>query len=191
MPLCPPTTQRDAVMLCCRCLMRDLTCTDRQHLCMQLVHMTDFRKAAVDDICAVHERSYVLGLEKLAARGKDEIVDGAPTYITGTSFNDALQVLPRIPSLYSLTTRPMLRPDRHSSSMTSCHIHLCCSPLARGAKRLDYCRIGMTGREMTVPAAGSWRSHGTGGCCSGGQQRQSPGPSWLCNLPATRAPCCA
>ena len=61
---------------------------------MQLVHMTDFRKAVVDDICAVHERSYVLGLEKLAAHGKDEIVDGAPTYITGTSFNDALQVLP-------------------------------------------------------------------------------------------------
>ena len=61
---------------------------------MQLVHMTDFRKATADDICAVHERSYVLGLQKLAARGKDDIVDaGAPTYITGTSFNDALQVL--------------------------------------------------------------------------------------------------
>ena len=47
----------------------------------------------MDDICAVHERSYVLGLEKLAKRGKNDVVDGAPTYITGTSFDDALQVV--------------------------------------------------------------------------------------------------
>ena len=77
---------------------------------MQLVHMTDFRKAAVDDICAVHERSYVLGLEKLAARGKDEIVDGAPTYITGTSFNDALQVLVRNLLCTLLQSGPCLNP---------------------------------------------------------------------------------
>ena len=70
---------------------------------MQLVHMTDFRKATADDICAVHERSYVLGLQKLAARGRDDIVDaGAPTYITSTSFNDALQVLAGYPLYRSI-----------------------------------------------------------------------------------------
>ena len=59
---------------------------------MQLVSIQDFRRATVDDICAVHERSYVLGLEKLTKSGRVDIVDGAPTYITGTSFDDALQV---------------------------------------------------------------------------------------------------
>ena len=46
----------------------------------------------MDDICAVHERSYVLGLEKLTKGGRVDIVDNAPTYITGTSFDDALRV---------------------------------------------------------------------------------------------------
>ena len=73
--------------------------------------MRDFRKATEDDICAVHERSYVLGLERLAARGKDDIVDAeAPTYITGTSFDDALQVMARMPSLHPFTIRPHASP---------------------------------------------------------------------------------
>jgi len=61
--------------------------------CVQLLNLQDFRRATTDDVCAVHERSYVLGLEKLAKRGKNDVVDGAPTYITGTSFDDALQVI--------------------------------------------------------------------------------------------------
>ena len=60
---------------------------------LQLVNIQDFRKASVEDICSVHELAYVRGLERLAQRGKDDIVESvAPTYITGTSFDNALAV---------------------------------------------------------------------------------------------------
>lgn len=65
---------------------------------LQLVNIQDFRNASVEDICSVHELSYVRGLEKLAQRGKDDIVESvAPTYITGTSFDNALAVQPSRP----------------------------------------------------------------------------------------------
>jgi hypothetical protein len=65
---------------------------------LQLVNIQEFRKASVEDICSVHELAYVRGLEKLAHRGKDDIVESvAPTYITGTSFDNALAVQPSRP----------------------------------------------------------------------------------------------
>lgn len=77
-----------------------------RHICVQLLDIRDFRKASVEDVCAVHERSYVLGLERLAQRGKNDIVDNAPTYITGTSFDDALQVALKMLQPCSAICRP-------------------------------------------------------------------------------------
>lgn len=59
---------------------------------LQLSCLTDFRRATIDDICTIHDRNYVLGLEKIVGRGKNDVVDSAPTYITPTSFDDALRV---------------------------------------------------------------------------------------------------
>lgn len=150
--------------------------------------MTDFKKATADDICAVHERSYVLGLEKLAARGRDDIVDaGAPTYITSTSFNDALQVLARISIVPFHTPGPSFTlTGTAAPKYDACFDHA-------SVNSLGYPCIGsiLKARQMSISDAGGWRSNGTGGCCGGGQQRQSPCASWLCNLPAPWAPCCA
>jgi hypothetical protein len=64
-------------------------------IALQLVNIQEFRKASIEDICSVHELSYVRGLEKLSQRGKGDIVESvAPTYITGTSFDNALAVQP-------------------------------------------------------------------------------------------------
>ena len=65
----------------------------RQHECLlQLSCLKDFQRATVEDICTIHDRNYVLGLEKIVRRGKNDVVDSAPTYITPTSFDDALRV---------------------------------------------------------------------------------------------------
>ncbi len=74
----------------------------------------DFRRASVDDICAVHERSYVLGLEKLTKSGRADIVDNAPTYITGTSFDDALRVRHIDPSVCCLVVQLGLPSECHA-----------------------------------------------------------------------------
>ncbi|CAL8465932.1 g5468 [Coccomyxa elongata] len=57
----------------------------------QLSCLKDFQRATIDDICSIHDRNYVLGLEKIVGRGKNDVVDSAPTYITPTSFDDALR----------------------------------------------------------------------------------------------------
>lgn len=59
---------------------------------LQLSCLKDFQRATIDDICTIHDRNYVLGLEKIVGRGKNDVVDSAPTYITPTSFDDALRV---------------------------------------------------------------------------------------------------
>ena len=58
----------------------------------QLACLTDFQRASIEDLCKIHDRNYVLGLEKIVGRGRNDVVDSAPTYITPTSFDDALRV---------------------------------------------------------------------------------------------------
>ncbi|EIE18460.1 Arginase/deacetylase [Coccomyxa subellipsoidea C-169] len=66
--------------------------TSHVWLCaLQLSRLTDFQPASIEDLCKIHERNYVLGLEKIVRRGRNEVVDNAPTYITPTSFDDALR----------------------------------------------------------------------------------------------------
>ena len=59
---------------------------------LQLACLTEFQRASIEDLCKIHERNYVLGLEKIVGRGRNDVVDSAPTYITPTSFDDALRV---------------------------------------------------------------------------------------------------
>ncbi len=67
--------------------------TSHVWLCVpQLSRLTDFQPASIEDLCKIHERNYVLGLEKIVRRGRNDVVDNAPTYITPTSFDDALRV---------------------------------------------------------------------------------------------------
>ena len=89
---------------------------------LQLVNIQDFRKASVEDICSVHELSYVRGLEKLAQRGKDDIVESiAPTYITGTSFDNALAVQPSRPHPHLILAGPPCRETGACSEQGSCN----------------------------------------------------------------------
>jgi hypothetical protein len=58
---------------------------------MQAACLDGYAPASIDDLCTIHERSYVLGLERLVGRGQAELVDSSPTYITPSSFQDALK----------------------------------------------------------------------------------------------------
>ena len=77
----------------------------------------------MDDICAVHERSYVLGLEKLTRTGRVDIVDNAPTYITGTSFDDASQVWRHGSSTGAALIWAVSTTHAWPVSHQSCHAH--------------------------------------------------------------------
>lgn len=140
---------------------------------VQLVSIQDFRRATVDDVCAVHERSYVLGLEKLAQSGRVDIVDDAPTYITSTSCDDALQVklnyLPRKARI-SFTARTALLSD---------------NPL------LKVLHSDSQVLPWVMYSAGCGCRNGTCGCCGGEQQRSAGCDGWLWHLSAPRSPCCA
>ena len=59
---------------------------------LQLINLRDFQPATVDDICSVHMRAYVQGLQKAAAAGADMVEYGAPTYCTPSTYDDALRV---------------------------------------------------------------------------------------------------
>ena len=59
---------------------------------VQVACLDSFAPASIDDLCTIHERNYVLGLEQLIARRGAEIVDSSPTYVTSSSFQDALKV---------------------------------------------------------------------------------------------------
>jgi hypothetical protein len=79
---------------------------------LQVSCLTGFSKATIDDLCTIHERNYVLGLEKIVQRGRDDIVDSAPTYITSTSFDDALRVR-------TVSALPPNQPDPYFSCIGS------------------------------------------------------------------------
>lgn len=61
---------------------------------MEIVELKHFRPASVEDITSVHERTYVLGLEKAMEQASEQgliIIDGsAPTYATPSTFQDSL-----------------------------------------------------------------------------------------------------
>lgn len=65
--------------------------------CAQVACLDGFAPASIDDLCTIHARNYVLGLEQLIARKGAEIVDSSPTYVTPTSFQDALKVRMQCP----------------------------------------------------------------------------------------------
>lgn len=58
----------------------------------QVTNLRDFQPATVEDICRVHMRAYVQGLQRVAAAGTDYVEYGAPTYCTTTTYDDALRV---------------------------------------------------------------------------------------------------
>lgn len=61
---------------------------------MEIVELKHFRPASVEDITSVHERTYVVGLEKAMEQASEQgliIIDGsAPTYATPSTFQDSL-----------------------------------------------------------------------------------------------------
>ncbi|KAI3451566.1 hypothetical protein Pfo_008231 [Paulownia fortunei] len=60
----------------------------------EIVELQKFRHARIDDIARVHERAYVLGLEKAMDQASEKgliYIDGSgPTYATSTTFQESL-----------------------------------------------------------------------------------------------------
>lgn len=80
-----------------------------QHV-FQVLRLDTFSPASIEDMCKLHERSYVLGLEKLVRQGKEDMwVESSPTYITSSSFDDALRVSNLLHAELCLSTPPFAR----------------------------------------------------------------------------------
>lgn len=88
---------------------------------LQIQSLSNFRAATLAEVCAVHDKRYPEALHKIVQQQQLEaqytIVESAPTYVTSSSYQDALQVqhtpppLPPAPS--SLPPAPPLSPLKH------------------------------------------------------------------------------
>ncbi|CAA0830233.1 Histone deacetylase 14 [Striga hermonthica] len=60
----------------------------------EIIELTNFRTATIDDIASVHERAYVSGLEKAMDQASEQglvFIEGSgPTYATSTTFQESL-----------------------------------------------------------------------------------------------------
>lgn len=60
----------------------------------EIIELKHFRPASVEDISSVHERAYILGLEKAMEQASEQgiiVIDGSgPTYATASTFQDSL-----------------------------------------------------------------------------------------------------
>ncbi len=65
-------------------------------LLLQLQSLDSFRPATLAEVCAVHDKRYPEALQKIVQQQQMEaqytIVESAPTYVTSSSYEDALQV---------------------------------------------------------------------------------------------------
>lgn len=68
------------------------------HLLLQIQSLNNFRAATLAEVCAVHDKRYPEALQKIVEQQQKEaqfaIVESAPTYVTSSSYQDALQVAP-------------------------------------------------------------------------------------------------
>ena len=65
---------------------------------LQIQSLSNFRAASLAEVCAVHDKRYPEALHKIVKQQQMEaqytIVESAPTYVTSSSYQDALQVQP-------------------------------------------------------------------------------------------------
>ena len=63
---------------------------------LQLQSLDNFRPATLAEVYAVHDKRYPEALQKVVKQQQKaaqfEIVESAPTYVTSSSYQDALQV---------------------------------------------------------------------------------------------------
>ena len=68
---------------------------------LQIQSLSNFRAATLAEVCAVHDKRYPEALHKIVKQQQMEaqytIVESAPTYVTSSSYQDALQVPPPSP----------------------------------------------------------------------------------------------
>ena len=63
---------------------------------MQIQSLDSFRPATLAEVCAVHDHRYPPALEQVVQQLQEPsaytLVESAPTYVTSSSYQDALQV---------------------------------------------------------------------------------------------------
>lgn len=67
---------------------------------LQILSLSSFRPATLAEVCAVHDQRYPEALQRIAQQQKPAqhtLVEGAPTYVTSSSFDDAVQVCSATP----------------------------------------------------------------------------------------------
>lgn len=84
---------------------------------LQIQSLNNFRAASLAVVCAVHDKRYPEALHKIVQQQQMEaqytIVESAPTYVTSSSYQDALQVQPFAPppSPSNPTSNPSVTPQ--------------------------------------------------------------------------------
>jgi len=70
----------------------------------QVVQLSEFRRATPTEVFAVHREHYVEQLRSVVASKAPAMVETAPTYVTSSSFDDALGVrhMPLVPPCFCL-----------------------------------------------------------------------------------------
>ena len=65
---------------------------------LQIQRLDNFKPATLAEVCAVHDHRYPAALEQVAQQlqqpSEYTIVESSPTYVTSSSYKDALQVTP-------------------------------------------------------------------------------------------------
>lgn len=73
---------------------------------LQLLSLDNFRPATLAEVCAVHDQRYPEALLRIAEQqqpAQHTLVEGAPTYVTSTSYDDAIQVCRTMPAANQLS----------------------------------------------------------------------------------------
>lgn len=73
---------------------------------LQLLSLDNFRPATLAEVCAVHDQRYPEALQRIAEQqqpAQHTLVEGAPTYVTSTSYDDAIQVCHTMPAANQLS----------------------------------------------------------------------------------------
>ena len=86
---------------------------------LQILSLSSFRPATLAEVCAVHDQRYPAALQRIARQqqpAQHTLVEGAPTYVTSSSFDDAVQVCSATPffqlqPVLSCHDRSLLDPD--------------------------------------------------------------------------------